>query len=140
MKKYLTIVLGILLALLCTTFCGKPDGDSEEVPGAGDYYECLDNETGIDWKIAFFEDGCFTIKGETSKDAVEETGTYTQLGHNSFFLRNKVVQIPTNMSPSGQVEYHRFERADFKDQAILVSCYSKIGDGNWSDPKRLTFK
>ena len=138
MKKYLTIVLGILLALLCTTSCGKQGGDEELNVGAGGTYICSKNETGIDWIISLSSDS-FTISGENSNGFVQAKGR-CKLSSRKISFNNTVVRVPAKMTLSGQEEFYLPESAVRSGPGIELSYRVKIGgNGAWSGDKTLTF-
>lgn len=137
MKKYLTIVLGILLALLCTTSCGKQGGDEELNVGVGGSFFCSHNETGIDWTISLSSDS-FTISGINSNGYVQMKGRYKLYSREISF--NTVVRVPANMTLSGQEEFYLLESMVRSGPGFELSYRVKIGgNGAWSGVKTLTF-
>lgn len=138
MKKYLTIVLGILLALLCTTSCGKQGGDEELNVGVGGSYICSHNETGIDWTISLSSDS-FTISGKNSNGFVQAKGR-CKLSSRKISFINTVVRVPAKMTLSGQEEFYLPESAVRFGSGLELSYRVKIGgNGAWSGVKTLTF-
>lgn len=139
MKKYLTIVLGILLALLCTTSCGKQGGDEELNVGVGGSYFCSHNETGIDWTISLSSDS-FTIIGNNSNGYVQMKGRCKLSSRGILSFINTVVRVPANMTLSGQEEFYLPESAVRSGPGFELSYRVKIGgNGAWSGVKTLTF-
>ena len=100
MKRHLAIILSILLALLSTASCGKQD-ENENLDSLVSY-SCLENETGIPWRLAL-GDGHFTYVGVLSQgSSVTATGLITYSGN--------YVVVPADASPSGQDERYSFKR------------------------------
>lgn len=141
MKKYLTIVLGILLALLCTTSCGKQDGDEEPIVGVGGSFSCKNNETGINWTLHFMSSSDFIMEGRSSKGRFHGSGTYFMNGVNNtnYEFNNSVIIVPADYSPSGQKEQYRLVSGRRIGQTIRVNYTLRIEGGDWSGLKTLTF-
>ena len=142
MKKYLTIVLGILLALLCASSCGKQGTDEEPNVGAGKRYKCSDIETGINWTLSFSSNNTFNVIGRTSKGVFAGDGFYYRYGYNQndFHFNDTIVNVPADKSQSGQKEQHLFLSGMMIDQTIERNYKFKVDDGDWSGVKALTFK
>ena len=138
MKKYLCIVSGIMLALLCAVSCGKQDGDEEPIVGVGGSYFCSHNETGIDWTISLSSDS-FTISGNNSNGFVQAKGRW-KLSSREISFFNTVVRVPAKMTLSGQEEFYVLESAVRFGSGFKLSYRVKIGgNGAWSGVKTLTF-
>lgn len=131
MRKYLSIVLGILLALLCAVSCGKQDGDDEQLPGMGGQYNCFNEETGYTWFISLSRGGYYlTVRNSKGNTGFSGSCRWTQSMVD--FIQHQH-RIPADKSASGQDEYYLLIHGDLSSQNFVVSYRVRIGeDGNWS--------
>ena len=140
MKRYLTVVLGVLLALLSTASCGKQGGEEENLDTLS-MLCCTNNATGIDWTLTFSQGMHFSFTGKTSTGQFKSHGTYTfsDSRRSKIEFSNNRINIPADASPSGQNEQYTFPKGTKHEQVYNITCIQTLGDGD-RNTVNLTFQ
>ena len=139
MRKLITIVLCLFVALPCAVSCKKSE---EDVDVAARYsntvFHYINERTGVTCELHLFSSGRMEIEYRCNGRGKSSYGRYYIEGRIVQFY-NHLLTIPADISYSGQEEQYTLSEGWIDGRFLLVTYKEKIGDGDWSNKQTIQF-